>query len=567
MLQSAKGMMPATATVASGESMHGCQGASLALADVGQKVSADLRSTNSNDVTGIDKPSNLACVASGNISCERQGDAELEGCMPTPACASARSTEEAGTTSPGDTSSVKCGSDSSEAGDQLRESVSCDGEIGSLPGSQESTEDKVYRPVTSSAQVASCSTNHRTAVLLNEARRRLSSDQKSVRHAGQCSPVLQAVAGHWHYSIAGEVALCVVEADGRTHYNGVHLGEQYDLFEHVCARGVSGIRRGDGWVVDMEQSKMGLLVWRKDGEEDVAWFRTASLAGVGVASPGAWGGRHRASGSSYAVSVAGEIAKAQRAVEVEGGVNRLQTAKAEVASNVAPPTAEEPVKKTCMHLQSESVSGGRTEADIPPSMVGTELSGCKKSSLDQKAGSSAVLQAVAGRWKVTIEGEVIVCIIRADGCAHYNGVHLGDQYDLFEHGCAGSVPSIRRGDGWVVDMQQSKMGMLVWQREGEADIVWRSGACTCRQHCRLSVSRQRQRRDQSEGGRRLRGGAASGPLLMLSLCAKASGVSWAVHRVLAVCGPPFMSFVVSPWFFFGCVGRITKMCAPLTLGA
>eukprot|EP00443_Scrippsiella_acuminata_P102714 CAMPEP_0115687200 /NCGR_PEP_ID=MMETSP0272-20121206/60360_1 /TAXON_ID=71861 /ORGANISM="Scrippsiella trochoidea, Strain CCMP3099" /LENGTH=504 /DNA_ID=CAMNT_0003126825 /DNA_START=151 /DNA_END=1661 /DNA_ORIENTATION=+ len=469
MLQSAKGMLPATATAASGESTHGCQGAPLALTDVGEKVSAGLRSTSSNDVAGIDKPSNLACVTSGNMSCERQGDAELEGCMPTPACASARSTEEAGTTSPGDTSSAKCGSDSSEAGDQLRESVSCDG---SMPGSQESTEDKVYRPMTSSAQVASCATNHRTDELLNGARTRLSSDQKSVRHAGQCSPVLQAVAGQWHYNIAGEVALCVVEADGRTHYNGVHLGDQYDLFEHACARGVSGIRRGDGWVVDMEQSKMGLLVWRKDGEEEVAWFRMPSLAGIGVASPGAWGGRHRASDSSYAVPVASEIAKAQRTVEEEGGVNGLQTAKDEVASSVARPTEHEPVNQTCMHREFESVSVGRTEAEVPPSMVGAELSGCKKSSLGQKTGSSAVLQAVAGRWKVTIEGEVIVCIIRADGCAHYNGVHLGDQYDLSPSSTAGSVPSIKRGDGWVVDMQQSKMGMLVWQREGEADIVW-----------------------------------------------------------------------------------------------
>jgi len=370
---------------------------------------------------------------------KQQPVAKSGGDVATQASASTCGTDEPGAQSLGDASSVKCGSDPSDAGDHAAGS---NGGISSAPKTR--------------AETASCNTGPVANVLSNAASAQLSCATRTMEHPSHHSPVLRAVAGQWYHTIASEVVVCVVEPDGRAHYNGVHLGSQYDLFEHECARGIVGIRRGDGWVVDMEESKVGLLVWKKKDEDDVSWYRVASSAGVVVNIPSTVPGRQQMPESS---SVNWPVGK----------VGHPESGKAEVASRSEGASAHELIDAARERLLSDREMARNVKAESP---VRVERSDCGQTSPGGSVVPSPALQAIAGRWQVALAGEVTMCVIRADGRADYNGIHLGSQYNLVEYECASGAAGIRRGDGWIMDMEESKVGLLVWKKEGEPDVAW-----------------------------------------------------------------------------------------------
>lgn len=84
---------------------------------------------------------------------------------------------------------------------------------------------------------------------------------------------------------------------------------------------------------------------------------------------------------------------------------------------------------------------------------------------------SVALKALVGHWRIVMGDIHLVCSVREDGSVLYNGKHMGDRYDIIEDDADGAK-TIRRCDGWALDLKSSKVGMLVWTKPGEFDVEW-----------------------------------------------------------------------------------------------
>jgi len=97
-----------------------------------------------------------------------------------------------------------------------------------------------------------------------------SSETKSPRNgAGQLR--LSDIVGRWN--MGQDVNVATVESNGRTLYNGRHMGADHDIGEYRSSSGGIVLQRPDGWAVDMAHSSFDVLSWCMMGEETIRWKR------------------------------------------------------------------------------------------------------------------------------------------------------------------------------------------------------------------------------------------------------------------------------------------------------
>lgn len=77
------------------------------------------------------------------------------------------------------------------------------------------------------------------------------------------------------------------------------------------------------------------------------------------------------------------------------------------------------------------------------------------------------LKSLKGRWKQSSH----VWTIDETGRALLDGVHRGAGFDVVEQG-EGLQMTIRRADGWRVDIEKSTAHTLYWFKPGYADLEW-----------------------------------------------------------------------------------------------
>lgn len=91
-------------------------------------------------------------------------------------------------------------------------------------------------------------------------------------------------------------------------------------------------------------------------------------------------------------------------------------------------------------------------------------------SLGPARPGSLTLTAISASWQ-SPEGRV--CFVNgASGEAKWEDAPEEESLVLAESG-SGSALSIRRSDGWWLDMESSSAWLLVWQKEDEEDMLWR----------------------------------------------------------------------------------------------
>eukprot|EP00406_Dinophysis_acuminata_P063382 CAMPEP_0179282388 /NCGR_PEP_ID=MMETSP0797-20121207/37643_1 /TAXON_ID=47934 /ORGANISM="Dinophysis acuminata, Strain DAEP01" /LENGTH=361 /DNA_ID=CAMNT_0020991125 /DNA_START=39 /DNA_END=1124 /DNA_ORIENTATION=+ len=82
---------------------------------------------------------------------------------------------------------------------------------------------------------------------------------------------LKGLRGKWSFS-ARVNSVAIIAEDGRTLYNGRHMGSEYDIAERSDGASIT-VARADGWLVDVQVSSSDRLVWTKPGEGNMTWWR------------------------------------------------------------------------------------------------------------------------------------------------------------------------------------------------------------------------------------------------------------------------------------------------------